>query len=120
MNYGGNEDFKNRLSSMANIQLEGGVNLNELQDDKRGGNLNWTKLSGGDFKVQDKPKEKNGNGERRPLKQMSIPEYRSMQGIRTFDNKNSNKPTSETTRNDRTSQSELGTEYVKIQNVNVT
>ena len=74
-----------------------------MQDDKRGGNLHWTKLSGGDFKVQEKPKEKNGNGERRPLKQMSRPEYNIMMGIRTFDNKNSNKPiTSETTRHDRT------------------
>ena len=78
MNYGGNDDCKNRLSSLANIHLEGGVNLNELQDDKRGGNMHWTKLSGGNFKVQEKPKEKNSITERRPLKQMSIPEYRSM------------------------------------------
>ena len=77
--------------------------------------MHWTKLSGGEFKVQEKPKEKNGNGERRPLKQMSRPEYNNMMGIRTFDNKNSKKPiTSETTRQDRTNQSELGTEYVKI------
>ena len=64
MNQHRNDDYKNTLSSLANIQLEGGVSLNEFHDDKQRGNINQTKLSGGDYKVQYNTKEKNGNNGR--------------------------------------------------------